>query len=401
MDALGESVVVRKECDEIHPAKGNDKVNTATSSVGEANYISVISQDSDRLSQDTTLMDAIEEDLSDTKREASPNAKVSSIECPRPNDVLMPMEGYRMWSGNVFLKSLIRKKRLAFLQTSTKEQAVTLIDIVQDIQQKRLGRFLMAIQKPLSPLQLSDENLLPAGLDRSDLLSVTVWQVMDETDVLMQVAKLLRAKAVDEGDDVDKRLRKKERKRRRRERRALRKQRASGASAANSTAQSSAPGTEEDLFHKQIPPAYMDILQGLYYVPSYYPLGDSRSLRDNEDSDSYSSSEISTSSEDGTAAGPRVAKKRGKNVDLSGAGSSKNKISNDHDLKPSPIKDLSEPVSFHYKPKPVKSLQAVMEEEGSHADLPKGVTIRPSGKWVRTHGQIESQKESSCLTVIF
>lgn len=395
MDSLDESVV----------GNANDsRLNIASSADAEPKHISVISQESDRLSQDTTLMDVIEEDVSDSKKESSTEEDVSWIDCPMANDVLMPMEGYRMWTGNVFFMSLIRKKRSAFLQASTKDQAAILVDLVQAVQQTRRGRFLTAIQKPLTPQHLSQRNFLPAGLERGDLHSVTVWKVMDETDVLIQVAKLLRAKAIAEENGVDKARRKEERKRRRKERRALRKQRALDlASTSILSAHASVPGTEEDQIRKQIPASYMDILQGLYYVPSYYPLGDAQSLRDNHDGELYSSSDTSTSSDDDSDAGLKITKKRRKSAEKLGPDTPKTKsgpntpktivcTENENDQKVDVVTDFSSEsvspaltgtISFHYKPKSMKSHQALIEEAGRFVELPKGVTVRPSGKWVR------------------
>lgn len=44
--------------------------------------------------------------------------------------------------------------------------------------------------------------------------------------------------------------------------------------------------------------------------------------------------------------------------------------------------------SFHYKAKPSRSSKAAMEQ--GETELPKGVTVRPSGKWVRC------KKQASC-----
>jgi hypothetical protein len=38
---------------------------------------------------------------------------------------------------------------------------------------------------------------------------------------------------------------------------------------------------------------------------------------------------------------------------------------------------------IQFKPKSLKSIQAILDQEGTDANLPKGVTVRPSGKWVR------------------
>ena len=370
----------KKHSESIHLLNVSGTLNTALPKT-EAKFISVITQDSDRLSQDTTSMDVMEDDLLDTKSKAAPKEDVLLIESPKANDVLMPMEGYRMWNGNVFFLSLILAKRSAFLQTAKKmEQAVILIEMIQAVHNRR-GRFLMAIQKPLSP-ENSSQVKLPPGLDENNLLSTTVWQVLNETDVLLQVTKLLRSKVLPEEEDADKRLRRKEVKRRRRERRALRKQRAS-ATASKSTMHATAPGADEDQVPKQIPSSYMDILQGLYYVPSYYPLG---SGRDDGDSDSHSSSDTSTSSdEDSNDADPKIAKKRRigwKSTDQRVENQSSSKTSSGNDSKTAGALSKDN-MTFHYKPKSIKSQQALIEE-GLDPILPRGVTIRPSGKWVST-----------------
>jgi len=297
------------------------------------------------------------------------------IDCPHPIDVLMPVGGYQLWAGNRRYRMLVELRRPEFRAAeSQQEQARIALDIVRTIQ-KEGGRFLAAIETPANN---SNSTATAPGIVRT-----TVWRILPETDVLTQLGAALR----DEQGRARKRRRQQRRARRRERRRQRRAARqaavesaAGGGGAANAVkGASAAAGTnpEESL------PAGNSALQSLYYVPSYLPNNQGGAEHDDG---SISSSTSSSSSEEESLEEPlplQPPKKKGRGgkriagaavAAVAGTGVPKNQAPK---------------VNFHYKPKPTKSHKAVLEQEGE-AELPKGVTVRPSGKWVRRWLELNS-----------
>jgi hypothetical protein len=297
-----------------------------------------------------------------------------TVDYPRQNDVLLPAEGYQLWPGNAHYLTLIDAAHSAFVQaTSRSEQAQLASNILKDVHREG-GRFLTAIEVPVA------ENSALAA--QRSIVRTTAWVLMPDTDVLAQLGQALHMSTdVDEAKRHErkaKKRRRKERKRRRKERRRERRRMRALAS--------QPPPTEP------VSPSAMGALQSLYYVPSYYPLSDNRNKTGLEcESESLSSSSSSSSDEEPMVVPP--PKKKRITV-------RKTVIPRPPVLLPVVLPAVGEPkappeegktdqpalpggpINFHYKPKPNKSLKAAVYNEGE-LTLPKGVTVRPSGKWVR------------------
>lgn len=293
---------------------------------------------------------------------AAPPPPRSAIEYPRPLDVLMPVEGYQLWSGNARYLTLVASRQAEFLTANRSEQARVALEIVHTIQHEG-GRFLISVDVPATETQTAN----------SSIVRVTAWDLMKETDVLMQLGNALRT-----SEEEERKRLKKEEKRRRKEKKRRRKERRRARRRDRELAAASDEG--------EVSPSTMGPLQSLYYVPSYYPVADDRS----KDSLKYESDSGSSSSTYGEGLPPPVSKKL----------RVVRKSTKSHPLAPAPDKkpafaasfpigappdlstELRKDISFHYKPKSMKSQQAAFDKEGE-TNLPKGVTVRPSGKWVR------------------
>lgn len=290
---------------------------------------------------------------------APPPPPSNIIECPCPPDVLMPVEGYQLWSGNARYLHLVATRQPEFLQVAGRsEQARIALEILHAIQLDG-GRFLTAVDIPPT------ENALPTN--NSSIVRTTVWELMKETEVLGQLGKALRTTEGEarKQEKKEKKQRRKEKKRKRKERRrARRRERALVVEASD---------------EEQVSPSTLGALQSLYYVPSYYPVAEDHSKNSLEcESDSILTSSSSSSEEEPTAL--PVAKRRV--VRKSKAGVAPSPVARAAAKKPEAASaEKNKEISFHYKPKPMKSQQAALDNEGE-CNLPKGVTVRPSGKWV-------------------
>jgi hypothetical protein len=306
----------------------------------------------------------------------APPHSEQTVDYPRQNDVLLPAEGYQLWPGNAHYLTLIDAAHSAFVQAKSRsEQAQLASNILKDVHWEG-GRFLTAIEVPMA------ENSALAA--QRSIVRTTAWVLMPDTDVLAQLGQaLLMSTDVDEAirhERKAKKRRRKERKRRRKERRRERRRMRALAS--------QPPATDP------VSPSAMGALQSLYYVPSYYPLSDNRNKTGLEcESESLSSSSSSSDDDEPMVAQPPPKKKRitvRKTViprpivvppppTVLPAGEAKATPEEGKTDQPSLP---GGPINFHYKPKPNKSLKAAVYNEGE-LSLPKGVTVRPSGKWVR------------------
>lgn len=306
----------------------------------------------------------------------------SKLEYPRPNDILMPVGGYQLWSGNAHYQELIETHRPEFLlllkevddrdngNNNERKQSIVR-KIFQTIDKVQSGRFLMAVPVAAETLPLSGTGTSGSG---GKIVRTMVWNVMKEEDVLAQVEQSLTTRSEEEARRHAKLERKRRRKEKRRKRRERRRQRRRDRK------------TVEASWERPISPSAMGALQSLYYVPPHYPLKDGKKRSGLEcDSESLSSSSSSSSSSDEeTIVRPakkkkKVARKASKLPTLAPASTSLVLEQKESSTEPTSAK---KEVNFHYKPKTKKSLQAVIDTEGE-ATLPKGVTVRPSGKWVR------------------
>ena len=394
------------------------------------------------------------------------------VQCPSVIDVLFPMEGFTLWPGNIYCKNLLQQHRSNFILSSyNKElQARILLEIVKMIQSQqqqrsssssnekedgrvsrdaRCGRFLKAIQVPnrkISSHQIQNlklttndddlqsrnhkkENSNSKNDDDATIQSKTIWEVMYESDVLIQLNNIINHKKDDSSEHL-----------------------------------------KNDNNESHISSSAMAILQGLYYVPNYYPTRTEKrpheydsngSCDESNDTDesvvSYSSDDnnneneamrrmkkrrvihrtlddfvpttttaskpsasiVSNNNDIGVRAGNPTKKPRmmmqnavrshqplptSKKVSMIGritvkddtavpvaassnATSTSSSKTTDHnnnyniDNESNSTHHSENKGMFQYRPKSMKSHQAMIEQEGSD-NLPKGVTVRPSGKWV-------------------
>jgi hypothetical protein len=360
------------------------------------------------------------------------------VQCPNVNDVLFPMEGFTMWPGNMYCNRIIQQYQSKLVTSSQNkaDQAQIILEIIHLIQSQHhsstgnddesgsgnIGdaRFLKAIQVPYrksnenqnSNHKNNERQRFNIVNDSGDAIpSKTIWEVMYESDVLIQLSKIL---AFDSN--------------------------ANHANATASNIKKDAAQNEES----QISTSAMAILQGLYYVPNYYPSRSEKRPHEYRSGDEETEGSYCSSSEEGDDEYESMSIKRRRVVhrkeddykpiatktSKSSFQSNKaNKTSNGprntsstkssaaHNARPQhlpPVKvsmigrimvhgaehgttapsessSIKSPhnsdttnhrVNFQYKPKPMKSHQAMFEQEGLEC-LPKGVTVRPSGKWVR------------------
>ena len=243
---------------------------------------------------------------------------------------------------------------------------------------------MQAVESPASP------NETVKGIIRT-----TVWKILPETDVLVHLGEALR----DERGQARKRHRQ-QRKERRRERRRLRRaaRAAESAFVGNSTA-----AVEINHTGNTWDAGAMGALKSLYYVPaattatitagSQYRPVTSMPCRGRDD-DTLSST--STSSSDGESLPltppPKKSKTTGTRRVKKGPPDAAAVLTTTGTI--AHVQKKEPKVNFHYKAKPSRSSKAVMEQEGE-TELPKGVTVRPSGKWVGWVGL------SSCLLAFF
>ena len=255
--------------------------------------------------------------------------------------------------------------RPKFRQCNATDQARLALEIVRTIQREG-GRFLQAIESPASP----NESV-------NGIVRTTVWKILPETDVLVNLGESLR----DEHGHARKR-RRQERKERRRERRRLRR----AARTAEIATTAKINNTDD------IPEAAtMDALKGLYYIPGaatgtsiagsqYRPV--TSITHGGRDDDTLSSTSTSSSDIESLPLSPPHSKKTkatgARRVTKGPPGAVAHANTTDNLVR---LQKKEPKLNFHYKAKPSRSSKAAMEKEGE-SELPKGVTVRPSGKWV-------------------
>lgn len=387
---------------------------------------------------------AVDETVAPTTQPAFLSPPPLIVQCPNVNDVLFPMEGFTMWPGNIYCNNILRQHQSQFTASSdSKEhQALILLEIVQKIQSQQssnrkdddrftdgCGRFLKAIQVPNRNNQ-QHQNLKPTKNDLQShtvenssgdaMLSKTIWEVMYESDVLIQLSKILVCYTK-----------------------------------TNRTMNDDTTFTTHN-DESQISSSAMAILQGLYYVPNYYPTRTDKRPHEYDSCDEdesvvsyYSSSEDNENeamsmkkrrvihrTEDDfkpTTSKSSVVSNNDRSTDTSSSRTNPTKKSvtsqnvriqqpppsakvsmigritvADEELYGGPIpvaasitttttsttssstknnsniNNSDHKINFQNRHKSMKSHQAMIEQEGSD-NLPKGVTVRPSGKWVSRH----------------
>ena len=360
------------------------------------------------------------------------------VQCPNVSDVLFPMEGFKMWPANVYCEIILQQyeAKCIAIWDNQERQAKLVQDIIHLIRSQQNandninvvkcgGRFLKAIQVPYRMHKLNQQhesNDQPTEDNNSNntvngdvTSSKTIWEVMHEADAMKVLSKILLARCTKTSQEDN----------------------------TNDQNESIPPRHNER--SSQIAASSLAILQGLYYVPNYYPSRTERrpheydshgsdddesyaSLSDNDDDDDDEENEqeairikkrrlIHCSTDDFKCKNPsetsnqRPKGKRPTSANKKSSCPPHSKVSmigrvlvnNDGDERCSAhqVSSAEDPIhhsstidlhqhnnytkaSFHFfKPqKSMKSQQAMIEQEGSD-DLPKGVTVRPSGKWVR------------------
>lgn len=259
------------------------------------------------------------------------------VQCPHPHDVLMPLNGYQLWAGNCRYMKAINQRKEAFSKADLEGQARIAQDVLRYIQREQhpAGRFLIAIDVPI-PAQNN-----PKKKGRGGIISATVWQTLQEPAILYQLGKHLR----------ETRMEKKRRKKHKRNEKKKKKKR------------------KQEVQEETIPISKLDdALQSLYYVPnSYGPTPNAQSLSSPEESSSSSESS-SEEEEEPTSPPPQPKPKKPRSPP-----------------KPKAVAPEPAPVApkqpIHNKPKPKP--QKLQPPAPAPRAIPKGVTARPSGKWVR------------------
>lgn len=252
-----------------------------------------------------------------SKEELPKKASSTGIEYPHPYDCLFPISGFQLWAGNLQLQNLVETQRNEFLQADKAQQAAIVLKIVHSIK-RNSGRFLQ------SDVEYKDQPV------------VVVWKTLEEVDILRNIGQLFRRK---------KKLSKNK------PRRPL----------------PVVDPTEPPLCC----PSTLAPLQSLFYLP---PSANGQQLPTREDS---------SSSEDEPEPIIKPVKIKPPKVPKSAPHPSQTLSSNTaaDAIKPPPTKKpRKSPSSLSSRGRPKKSQIAALQQEGE-TNLPKGVTVRPSGKW--------------------
>ncbi len=350
------------------------------------------------------------------------------VQCPSVNDVLFPMEGFKMWPANVYCEDILQQyeSKCIAISDNQEHQAKLVQEIIHLIRSQQNandnidvvqcgGRFLKAVQVPYrmhklnqkhkSNNQATDDNNSNNNINGDATSSKTIWEIINETDAMKVLSKILLSRCTKTSQDDT-----------------------------NDQNDSMPPRHNEP--SSQIAASSLAILQGLYYTPNYYPSRIERrpheydshgsdddescaSLSNNDDDDDDEENEresirikkrrlIHSSTEDFKYKNPsETSNQRAKEKRATSANPIKKSsrpphtkvsmishvlVNNDEDERRSAyqVSSAAVPIENNYtkvnlqffRPKSMKSQQAMIDQEGSD-DLPKGVTVRPSGKWVR------------------
>jgi hypothetical protein len=354
---------------------------------------------------------------------------------PRPhfNDVIFPVEDYPMWIGNIKYRNEIIKRQFQFYNSVDRaEQAKLALEIVHSIQEQRPpGRFVLALKlRPPPTNTATTTNLIqvpenqkfpnkpvPGGFP--PYLENTIFQVMNETDVLIQLGKQLRRVECH------------------RVKRFIAKQKKHPTKRTNTTC-TNIPKREkhqyvdyffdtdeEDEYEennqeeedpldsvptKKVPIESLGPLQVLYYVPQNQQLPQKNKIQNYPTTGKHHDDAVSLQSSSSSSplvkkrtkhtASKTMARRFTTNEPLSKkirTGKAVMEYTAKHldiVVPPPPSSSpfgmnntasMSEETNNKTKEKPTKatSLMVLSQNEGTNI-LPKGVTVRPSGKWVRT-----------------
>lgn len=316
-----------------------------TSSPQPANNGSTTAQD--KTNAPTTTTTSTEQAAAGT----ATTSKKDSLDCPHPKDILFPIFGYQLWAGNVRFIRLIKSKRTDFDNAESRSVQATMAIKIMEAVEKDGGRFLTAVETP--------DN------DHAMIVCTTRWRRLNKREILTEIIKFLKRRDAESLREANRARREARRKKK------LECRRTGYEALISPQVIPSEDGTEA--FRNEPKGPIAGSLMALYYVPPF--IGGQHDSDDNndddEDEESVVASEMST--DDNNDARPKrkplIQRPKKKSPPKK-----KKKATT-----ASPANGNPRNGGFG-KPNPGKSLEAAKDE--GVIDLPKGVTVRPSGKWV-------------------
>jgi hypothetical protein len=280
-------------------------------------------------------------------------SKKDSLDCPHPKDILFPIFGYQLWAGNVRFIRLIKSKRPDFDNAESRSVQATMAIKVMEAVEKDGGRFLTAVETP--------DN------DHAMIVCTTRWRQLNKREILTEIIKFLKRRDAES-------LREANRARRETRREVKLKCRRTGYEALISPQLiPSEDGTEA--FRNEPKGPIAGPLMALYYEPPFIGAQHDSDENDDDDEDEESGVASEESMDDNVDARPKRKPLIQRPVPKKKSPPKKKKKA----ATASPANGNPKNGGFG-KPNPGKSLEAAKDE--GVIDLPKGVTVRPSGKWV-------------------
>lgn len=280
------------------------------------------------------------------KATTSPHNK-ESLDCPHPKDILFPIFGYQLWAGNVRFIRLIKSKREDFENAATRAiQAAMAIKIMEAVE-KDGGRFLTSVETP------DNEHAM--------IVCTTRWRRLSKKEILTEIIRFLKRQDTESLREAKKARRMARRKVTLEKRRILHKELIDSQKLPNYE------DTEE--YQNEPKGPIKGPLMTLYYVPPFTS-GNVQVESEEEERQSVAASDNSTETEEERPKKPKPSARK----------ILPKKKTTVVKKKPPVNKEVVNPGHFS-RVKRTKSREAA-EVEGI-LDLPKGVTVRPSGKWVR------------------
>jgi hypothetical protein len=343
---------------------------------------------------------------------------------PHFNDVIFPVEDYPMWIGNIKFRNEVIKRQLQFYNSVDRaEQAKLALEIVHSIQEQRPpGRFVLALPwRPPSAVivegaQMQRDNNNnnhkkpgPGGLP--PYLENTIFQVMNETDVLIQLGKHLRRI---ECHRVKRFIKKKKKRTPKNNNPEILKHKYADFFLDSDDEEEEEEKEENDQEEadavptKKIPIESLGPLQVLYYVPQHHQQQRQNKYQNSTTGKHYPDDAVSMQSSNASSSSPSQLRKKRNKQAASRRFATNEPLSKKFRTEPKPqtgatveestqslVVVVPPPLTGQFeegkndtnkakeKPPKATSLMVLSQNEGTNI-LPKGVTVRPSGKWVRT-----------------
>ena len=277
----------------------------------------------------------------------SPNAQEPSLDCPHPKDILFPVFAYQLWAGNVRFVRLIKSKRGDFESATTRAIQATMAIKIMEAVEKDGGRFLTSVETP------DNEHAM--------IVCTTRWRRLSKREILTEIIRFLKCQDTESLREAKKIRRNSRRKVSLERRRVLHKELIN---------RQKLPRLEDTEEYQNEPKGPMEgPLMTLYYVPPFTNQNVQDESEEEEQQESAGVSDESTQEEEEL---PKKRKPSARKVLPKKKAPAARKKSPSH-------AGVSKNGHFT-RLKNSKSREAA-EVEGI-LDLPKGVTVRPSGKWV-------------------